>query len=215
MAENVSELVIKLIDSVSEPARIASGAIRGITNDVTKASVNFESFSRRATKGFNDAIAGRTKQHWPPRGAAFAHEYRPDVDGLRAIAVSAVIAYHFYNDLLPGGFLGVDMFFVISGYVITASLAKQTHNSIRSLFLNFYSRRIKRILPALVVCVVATCLFGALFINPHSQAYSSSMTAGFFSLFGLSNIYFFREATDYFGSSIQLNLFTLPGNSRR
>jgi len=143
-----------------------------------------------------------------PLDASFAHEYRPEVDGLRAIAVSAVIAHHFYNDLLPGGFLGVDMFFVISGYVITASLSKQPDNSIRALFLGFYSRRIKRLLPALVACVVVTCLLGALFIDPQVSEYSGSMKAGFFSLFGLSNIYFFREATNYFGSSAQLNLFT-------
>jgi peptidoglycan/LPS O-acetylase OafA/YrhL len=143
-----------------------------------------------------------------PQDTPFMHEYRPDVDGLRAIAVSAVIAHHFFNDLLPGGFLGVDMFFVISGYVITASLAKQPHDSIRALFLGFYSRRIKRLLPALIVCVVATCLVGAMFINPGASEYSGSMEAGFYSLFGLSNIYLFKEATDYFGSSGQLNLFT-------
>jgi peptidoglycan/LPS O-acetylase OafA/YrhL len=142
------------------------------------------------------------------RHVAFAHEYRPDVDGLRAIAVSAVIAYHFHNEILPGGFLGVDMFFVISGYVITASLAKLDRSSAQSFFLSFYSRRIKRIIPALIICVVVTCLLGALFINPRSEAYSSSMTAGIFSLFGLSNIYFSRAATDYFSSTTQFNLFT-------
>jgi peptidoglycan/LPS O-acetylase OafA/YrhL len=142
------------------------------------------------------------------RGTLSAHEYRPDVDGLRAIAVSAVIAYHFYSGMLPSGFLGVDMFFVISGYVITASLEKAPYKTIGSFFLNFYYRRVKRILPALVVCVLVTCLIGALFINPHSEVFSSSMTAGIFSLFGLSNIYFSRAATDYFGSATQLNLFT-------
>jgi peptidoglycan/LPS O-acetylase OafA/YrhL len=144
----------------------------------------------------------------PPQGAVFAHQYRPDIDGLRAIAVSAVITYHFYSQALPGGFLGVDMFFVISGYVITASLAQQEHGSAQSFFLSFYSRRVKRILPALVICVLLTCLIGGLFINPKSDAYSSSMTAGIFSLFGLSNIYFSRQATDYFSSATQLNLFT-------
>jgi peptidoglycan/LPS O-acetylase OafA/YrhL len=142
------------------------------------------------------------------QGAVFAHGYRPDIDGLRAIAVSAVITYHFYSQALPGGFLGVDMFFVISGYVITTSLAQQEHGSAQSFFLSFYSRRVKRILPALVICVLLTCLIGALFINPQSDAYSSSMTAGIFSLFGLSNIYFSRQATDYFSSATQLNLFT-------
>lgn len=77
-------------------------------------------------------------EQWPLREVGISHEYRPDVDGLRAIAVSAVISYHFYYALLPSGFLGVDMFFVISGFVITASLEKHNHNSIHSLFLSFY-----------------------------------------------------------------------------
>ena len=149
-----------------------------------------------------------TNEQAPPRRAVFVYEYRPDVDGLRAIAVSAVIAYHFYSASLPSGFLGVDMFFVISGYVITASLVKLDQSSSQSFFLGFYSRRVKRILPALIICVVLTSLFGALFINPQSEAFSSSMTAGLFSLFGLSNIYFSRAATDYFSSATQLNLFT-------
>ena len=143
-----------------------------------------------------------------PHAVPLAQEYRPDVDGLRAIAVAAVIAYHLCSNLVPGGLLGVDMFFVISGYVITVSLISQAHTSFRELFLGFYSRRIKRLLPALVLCVVVTCLIGALFISPQEAAFSHSMKAGFFALFGLSNIYFLREATDYFGTSAQLNLFT-------
>jgi len=54
--------------------------------------------------------------------------YRPEIDGLRAVAIAAVITHHFSDRLLPGGFLGVDMFFVISGYVITASLIGQRQN---------------------------------------------------------------------------------------
>src|ERR1700724_1274851 len=118
-----------------------------------------------------------------PLATSSPHGYRPDVDGLRAIAVSAVIASHFYNDLLPGGFLGVDMFFVISGFVITASLAKQPDDDIRAFFLGFYSRRIKRLLPALVVCVVAACLVGALFIEPEAQW--PLMKGGIFALLGI------------------------------
>jgi len=60
-------------------------------------------------------------------GATTSTHYRPEVDGLRAIAVLAVIAHHFWHDLLPGGFLGVDVFFVISGYVITTSISNQSH----------------------------------------------------------------------------------------
>jgi peptidoglycan/LPS O-acetylase OafA/YrhL len=97
------------------------------------------------------------------------------------------------------------MFFVISGFVITASLAKQPDDDIRAFFLGFYSRRIKRLLPALVVCVVAACLVGALFIEPEAQW--PLMKGGIFALLGMSNIYFFGEATNYFASSTQLNLF--------
>jgi peptidoglycan/LPS O-acetylase OafA/YrhL len=133
--------------------------------------------------------------------------HRSDIDGLRAVAVSAVIAYHFSHDLLPGGFLGVDMFFVISGHVITASLSKHTH-SVSDLFLEFYCRRIKRLLPALLTCLTVTGLLGAVFIHPRSPQYSDSMKAGLFAIFGLSNIYFFKESSDYFGHPASLNLFT-------
>src|SRR5215470_5763750 len=92
-------------------------------------------------------------------GTLSSQAYRSDIDGLRAVAVSAVIAYHFWNDLLPGGFLGVDMFFVISGHVITASLSKHA-GSVRELFVDFYCRRIKRLLPALLTCVIVTSLTG-------------------------------------------------------
>ncbi len=138
------------------------------------------------------------------KSAELSYDYRPDVDGLRAVAVCAVIANHFSNDLLPSGFLGVDMFFVISGYVITASLTKHPYNSIRDLFLGFYARRIKRLLPALVICVLVTCFLGSLFINSQISDYSRSIKTGFFALFGLSNIYLYKEATDYFGLSAPL-----------
>ena len=62
--------------------------------------------------------------------------YRPEIDGLRAIAVIAVIIFHFSNKILPSGFLGVDIFFVISGYVITCSLAKEKNKD----FLDFISK---------------------------------------------------------------------------
>jgi peptidoglycan/LPS O-acetylase OafA/YrhL len=134
--------------------------------------------------------------------------YRPEIDGLRAIAVCSVILNHLHSPLLPSGFLGVDVFFVISGYVITRSLLERDHNGLGDLLAGFYARRVKRILPALIVCVVATAFLGALVVNPQAPEYAKSMSAGFFALFGASNIYFAREATDYFGSSAPLNLFT-------
>lgn len=136
------------------------------------------------------------------------HDYRPEIDGLRAVAVLAVIAHHFRQELLPGGFLGVDMFFVISGYVITASMLHRWQIESAGSLLDFFARRVKRLLPALVVCVLATALIGVTFISPQHPELRSSLTAGIASLFGVSNIYFFNEARDYFGTAIAHNLFT-------
>ncbi|KAF0692243.1 hypothetical protein As57867_010888, partial [Aphanomyces stellatus] len=74
--------------------------------------------------------------------------YRPDIDGLRALAVIPVVIFHAYPELLPGGFIGVDIFFVISGYLISSILFKE-HSDASFTYVDFYSRRIRRIFPAL------------------------------------------------------------------
>jgi peptidoglycan/LPS O-acetylase OafA/YrhL len=83
------------------------------------------------------------------------HSYRPDIDGLRAIAVLSVLFYHAFPTLLPGGFIGVDIFFVISGFLITNIVQKEIINHSFSIK-NFYVRRIKRIFPALILVLLAT-----------------------------------------------------------
>jgi peptidoglycan/LPS O-acetylase OafA/YrhL len=85
--------------------------------------------------------------------------YRPDIDGLRAVAVLSVVIYHLNPVLLPAGFLGVDIFFVISGYLISSIIFREQANFVFSLA-NFYSRRIRRIFPALIVVLGATIVFG-------------------------------------------------------
>ena len=72
--------------------------------------------------------------------------YRPEVDGLRAFAVIAVIINHFNKEILPGGYLGVDIFFVISGYVITSSLLNRPNENFKDFIIGFYERRIKRLI---------------------------------------------------------------------
>lgn len=89
-------------------------------------------------------------------------KYRPDIDGLRALAILLVIIFHAYPKLLRGGFIGVDIFFVISGYLITTIILKGLNQDDFSL-LDFYSRRIKRIFPALIV-VLTFCLISGWFI---------------------------------------------------
>ena len=82
--------------------------------------------------------------------------YRPDIDGLRAFAVLSVVLYHAFPNILGGGFIGVDVFFVISGYLIGWIIMRDLEQE-RFSFLNFYARRIRRIFPALLV-VLATAL---------------------------------------------------------
>lgn len=86
-------------------------------------------------------------------------EYRPDIDGLRAVAVLAVVIFHAFPSSLKGGFIGVDIFFVISGFLISTIIYKGLQTGTFS-FVDFYSRRIRRIFPALLVVISATFAFG-------------------------------------------------------
>lgn len=131
-------------------------------------------------------------------------KYRPEIDGLRGIAVIAVIINHFSTDLLPSGYLGVDIFFVISGFVITSSLWDKEHNSLKCFLGNFYKRRFKRLMPALIVCLIITGLLICI-VNPDPQV---DLNTGVFAAFGLSNMYLLKQATDYFAASTNLNPFT-------
>lgn len=130
--------------------------------------------------------------------------YLTDIDGLRAIAVTAVIAYHYDSTLIPNGFLGVDIFFVVSGFVISKSITQYEQKTLGSLLMEFYSNRIKRLLPALILCVFITGIFACIFVPKPSQTLATGITA----LFGLSNLYLYTRSTDYFGESAASNFFT-------
>lgn len=130
--------------------------------------------------------------------------YRPEIDGLRAFAVIAVIINHFNKGLLPGGYFGVDIFFVISGYVITSSLIGRPTRNLREFIGGFYERRIKRLMPALSAFVLPTAII-ICFFNPSPQ---QALETGVASLFGVSNIVLQQKATDYFAASTELNPFT-------
>lgn len=139
-----------------------------------------------------------------PQDTAKSSYYRPEIDGLRAFAVIAVIINHFNKSLLPSGYLGVDIFFVISGYVISGSLLNHQSKNAADFFLGFYARRIKRILPALAIMVIiATPL--ACFFDPSP---SKTLKTGIAALFGVSNISLYLNSTSYFSVSTDLNPFT-------
>src|SRR5437667_12473905 len=91
---------------------------------------------------------------WPLSSLPSA-QYRRDVDGLRAIAVMLVLNFHAFPDAMPGGFIGVDVFFVISGFLITGMIAGELDRQRFSL-LGFYNRRVRRIFPALILVLGAT-----------------------------------------------------------
>jgi len=98
--------------------------------------------------------------------------YRAEIDGLRAIAVFPVIFFHAGFDFFSGGYVGVDVFFVISGYLITNIIIVGLQNNNFSL-IHFYERLARRILPALLVVVCACIPFACYFFTPHEMIYFS------------------------------------------
>jgi peptidoglycan/LPS O-acetylase OafA/YrhL len=124
-------------------------------------------------------------------GKAGHADYRADIDGLRALAVLAVVLFHFEPTRLQGGFVGVDVFFVISGYLISSQLASELRQGTFS-YVGFYKRRIRRIFPALILVMAAVLMAGWLLLLPQEYAQlGKHIVAG--SLF-VSNIVLWTEA---------------------
>lgn len=118
-------------------------------------------------------------------------DYRPYIDGLRAIAVTLVLMYHAFPTLLPGGFIGVDIFFVISGYLISRIIFTSLTEDKFSV-LNFYSRRILRIFPTLIVVIFTISIIGWFALIPEENTLLGKHTAAA-SLF-FSNILLWNES---------------------
>ena len=137
-------------------------------------------------------------------------KYRPEIDGLRAIAVIAVILYHakitiFGHYLFRGGFIGVDIFFVISGYLITSIILKELNTTGTFSFKHFYERRIRRILPALLFVMLVSIPFAWIYLLPSSFIdFSKSIL---YSLGFSSNFYFHYSGQQYGAESGLLKPF--------
>ncbi len=119
---------------------------------------------------------------------------RHDIQGMRGISILAVVLYHAFPFILPGGFVGVDVFFVVSGFVITGSILRDDESG-RFSVVNFYRRRIRRIFPALYV-MLAVVILAALFVMPPAQLFEAAKSA-VATIFFSSN-YFFMKRIGYF-----------------
>lgn len=133
--------------------------------------------------------------------------YLPFIDGLRAIAVLSVIIYHLNHHWLHGGFSGVDVFFVISGFVVSRSIRREAPSKLTRLALTFYTKRILRIAPALIACLLTTLLAVELFV-PHAWLSSEIEQTGKAAFYGFSNVVLARSDNNYFFPKSEFNPFT-------
>jgi peptidoglycan/LPS O-acetylase OafA/YrhL len=128
-------------------------------------------------------------------------KYRADIDGLRAVAVIAVVLYHAFPNLVPGGFVGVDTFFVISGYLITGIIISGLDGPAGFSFADFYARRVRRIFPALILVLAATLAAGVIMFLP-SELISLAKNTVASALFGAN--FMLLSETGYFDLAAHL-----------
>jgi hypothetical protein len=156
-----------------------------------------------------------------PAAATVGSEFRPDIEGLRAVAIISVLIFHahdfldtsssgwlnqlicWFYSLTPGGYLGVDVFFVISGFLITGLVIREVEATGRLDFAHFYARRVRRILPSATATLLATVI-ASLVILSSERASAAAMGTFWASIFSSDN-YFSNAGTDYMNVSIEPN----------
>ena len=127
--------------------------------------------------------------------------FRADIEGLRAVAILPILIFHLDPAAMPGGFIGVDIFFVISGFLISGQILRSGPGEFR--FVQFYIRRIRRLFPALAVTVAVSLVFAwKLFTPSHLVGFAKS---GLASLAGIANVYFYASV-DYFNENALLGI---------
>jgi len=131
--------------------------------------------------------------------------YRGDIEGLRAVAILLVVAVHAGVTWLPGGFVGVDVFFVLSGYLITGLLVQEAVTTGRLSFANFYARRLRRLLPAFLLMLTVTCILARLVAPPTTLPKQASNAVA--AALWLSNFQFAFWNMDYFAPQSDTALF--------
>lgn len=126
--------------------------------------------------------------------------YRTDIDGIRALAVLAVLLFHFQFEDFVGGYVGVDVFFVISGFLITGQILKELRTDTFS-FVEFYKRRVRRLFPALFCMLLATLVAGTFLLAP--EPLEALGESSLFAVFSLSNLLFYSQSGYFDSDSIQ------------
>ncbi|EGQ3299162.1 acetyltransferase [Staphylococcus pseudintermedius] len=121
--------------------------------------------------------------------------YMPGLDGVRAVAVIAIIIYHLNPQWLSGGFLGVDTFFVISGYLITSLLLTEYHNTGKIELMSFWLRRVKRLIPAVLFLVMGVIVLSLIFMPTEIQKVRADSIV---AIFYVSNWWYIMQNVDYF-----------------
>ena len=122
--------------------------------------------------------------------------FRPDLEGLRGVAIAAVVLFHVGIPWFPGGFVGVDVFFVLSGFLITGLIVREIGETGSLSFTRFYARRARRLLPAALVCLAVTLVASAVILPP--LRVRDVAGDGIAAALYVSNVRFALEATDYF-----------------
>jgi peptidoglycan/LPS O-acetylase OafA/YrhL len=141
----------------------------------------------------------KADQGLPPSHSGF----RPDIEGLRAVAILLVVFYHAGIPWLRGGFVGVDIFFVLSGYLITQLLVDEVERTGSIDFSRFYARRIRRLLPASLLMILCTLIASFAFLSP-LEIVRISKTAIATAAY-VSNMWFVRQSADYFSANVETN----------
>jgi peptidoglycan/LPS O-acetylase OafA/YrhL len=129
--------------------------------------------------------------------------FRPDIEGLRGIAVLIVVAFHCGVPGFSGGFVGVDVFFVLSGYLITGLLVKEIEQTSRLDLPQFYARRVRRLLPASALTLVFTLVLGGIILAPAELAFAGRAARA--TALYVSNVFFAINAGNYFAPNVESN----------
>ncbi|MEZ4344027.1 MAG: acyltransferase family protein [Nitrospirales bacterium] len=140
-----------------------------------------------------------------PQSGYSPHAIRHDIQGLRALAISMVLLFHAGFPFMTGGYIGVDVFFVISGFLITRMLVVEKEKTGCINLSAFYARRIRRLLPAASVALVVTALLIFALYSPLEQ--SQLIRSFFASVVYLSNVWFAYQSTDYLGDNVEIDPF--------